>query len=277
MDLILPHSSYVVIIAVFIFIVAIRTVHYVAAPPPPASTSSTSYGGTVYYNSSPQQQQRKEKETTDMKMAGIIHLMLNSKKPLVAHNGLLDLMHLTDKFVKPLPDTLSEFKQLWSHIPIYDTKYLATILKNQPDPKLTTLKILSKQLQFDTTYVAYHDAGYDALITGRIFCSLLQQHFGGNLGNTSKVANKLFIGKSDYECWNLRDLKQMVERSLVFRFESTVPPSVFIDSLKELIVTFEVDPVHENRMLIKLYHEGTLELLRKFGSIAPYKPTIDNS
>jgi poly(A)-specific ribonuclease len=48
------------------------------------------------------------------------------QKPIITHNGMLDLMFLLDKFIEPLPDTVGEFKQkinaLFPHI--YDTKHL---------------------------------------------------------------------------------------------------------------------------------------------------------
>ena len=48
------------------------------------------------------------------------------KKPVVVHNGMLDLMFLYDKFFEPLPETVSEYTtRLHSLLPhIYDTKHL---------------------------------------------------------------------------------------------------------------------------------------------------------
>jgi hypothetical protein len=55
----------------------------------------------------------------------ILDLMQN-KKPLILHNGILDLMQLIDKFIEPLPESFEEFRSIVnSSFPqIYDTKYL---------------------------------------------------------------------------------------------------------------------------------------------------------
>ena len=39
----------------------------------------------------------------------IIEIMIMSKKPLIGHNMLLDLMFLYEHFIADLPDTLEEF------------------------------------------------------------------------------------------------------------------------------------------------------------------------
>lgn len=39
----------------------------------------------------------------------IVEAIIEKEKPLVVHNGHLDLLHLFDKFIGKAPDTLSEF------------------------------------------------------------------------------------------------------------------------------------------------------------------------
>uniref|UniRef100_A0A672UDJ6 PARN like ribonuclease domain containing exonuclease 1 n=1 Tax=Strigops habroptila TaxID=2489341 RepID=A0A672UDJ6_STRHB len=41
----------------------------------------------------------------------LFQILVQAKKPLVGHNMLLDLMHLHDKFYKPLPESYEEFKK----------------------------------------------------------------------------------------------------------------------------------------------------------------------
>lgn len=56
----------------------------------------------------------------------VVDFMASLKKPLIGHNGILDLMFLYDKFFRPLPDTQTEFKAgvngLFPHI--FDTKHM---------------------------------------------------------------------------------------------------------------------------------------------------------
>jgi hypothetical protein len=56
----------------------------------------------------------------------VIDLMADLKKPLITHNGIMDLMFLYDKFYRTLPETQGEFKSainsLFPHI--YDTKHM---------------------------------------------------------------------------------------------------------------------------------------------------------
>jgi hypothetical protein len=56
----------------------------------------------------------------------VIDFLADLKKPLISHNGIMDLMFLYDKFYRPLPETQTEFKAgvngLFPHI--YDTKHM---------------------------------------------------------------------------------------------------------------------------------------------------------
>ena len=59
----------------------------------------------------------------------IVKLMSSLKKPLICHNGLMDLMFLYEKFYNPLPESLADFKahlnSLYPHI--YDTKHMFNV------------------------------------------------------------------------------------------------------------------------------------------------------
>uniref|UniRef100_A0A8C3Y7A3 PARN like, ribonuclease domain containing 1 n=1 Tax=Catharus ustulatus TaxID=91951 RepID=A0A8C3Y7A3_CATUS len=41
----------------------------------------------------------------------LFQILVKAKKPLVGHNMLMDLMHLHDKFYRPLPESYEEFKK----------------------------------------------------------------------------------------------------------------------------------------------------------------------
>jgi len=46
----------------------------------------------------------------------IIHAILSSGRPIVLHNGMLDLCHLYSSFIGELPSSLEKFNQLWATI-----------------------------------------------------------------------------------------------------------------------------------------------------------------
>lgn len=128
-----------------------------------------------------------EKEGPFQKISSII---LNSKKPIVGHNCLLDVFYLYQHFHKNLPSTVEEFKSNFNSLfpIIYDTKTLAyndryldtilskndrhleklykTIMENENNYR--TPRIDCKELDLNSPKQA-HDAGYDAFMTGYIF------------------------------------------------------------------------------------------------------------
>ena len=57
----------------------------------------------------------------------VIQCLTKSQKPLVGHNFLLDIMHLIDQFLYPLPKSYLEFKEMVRCLfPImYDTKFIS--------------------------------------------------------------------------------------------------------------------------------------------------------
>lgn len=75
--------------------------------------------------------------------------LLQNKKPLIFHNGILDLMQLIDKFIEPLPESFEEFRSIvnTSFPQIYDTKYLiennSSLFSTFQD---TSLESVSKQI-----------------------------------------------------------------------------------------------------------------------------------
>ena len=140
---------------------------------------------------------RDEKQEKEEKMleevigfSKVIKLIAKSKKPLIGHNMLLDLFLTTTNFFGPPPLCLQDFKEFVNKLfpVIFDTKVIANtsrmnqILSNTslekmiasidaeqlPNPKV----IISEKLKEEAEYTsAYHQAGYDAYCTGRIFIS----------------------------------------------------------------------------------------------------------
>ena len=118
----------------------------------------------------------------------IVDFMSKLNKPIISHNGILDLMFLYDKFYRPLPETQMEFRtainSLFPHI--YDCKHMInTRLELQslfPNSMLSevykrvtlrpdfgfgqNIEIHSGFPDYSLSGDIYHEAGFDALMTG---------------------------------------------------------------------------------------------------------------
>jgi poly(A)-specific ribonuclease len=115
-------------------------------------------------------------------------LLTNSARPLVVHNGFLDLMFCYNAFESDLPETLPEFKVELGKIftnGIYDTRLIA--LESGLAPRGAALETLvslfgssrditvmdsGKYSSAGMNGTTFHEAGYDALLTGKVFLGL---------------------------------------------------------------------------------------------------------
>ena len=121
----------------------------------------------------------------------VVKMISQSGKLVVGHNMFLDLIHLTEQFLCPLPEQFEDFKATISGIfpRLVDTKVMANTQPFRdliPSSMLADLvKNVSKKpfqkvaVQFDKGFSDYgdsdekpHEAGYDAYITGLAFLSM---------------------------------------------------------------------------------------------------------
>ncbi|KFV95776.1 Poly(A)-specific ribonuclease PARN-like domain-containing protein 1, partial [Eurypyga helias] len=122
----------------------------------------------------------------------LFQTLVKAKKPLVGHNMLMDLMHLHEKFYKPLPESYEEFKRnIHNLFPVLlDTKTVTkSIWKKYPFPRASSLvevyavlcssNLNAKDpacpeivLASDCSRYAEkkypHEAGYDAFLCGSV-------------------------------------------------------------------------------------------------------------
>nr|XP_032635551.1 poly(A)-specific ribonuclease PARN isoform X1 [Chelonoidis abingdonii] len=140
-----------------------------------------------------QQKQAKEQEELSdaVGFSRVIHAIANSGKLVVGHNMLLDVMHTIHQFYCPLPEDLSEFKELVACVfpRLLDTKLMASTQPFKEIINNTSLAELEKRLKkipfnppevesaegfpsYDTASEQLHEAGYDAYITGLCFISM---------------------------------------------------------------------------------------------------------
>uniref|UniRef100_A0A8C5TRR3 Poly(A)-specific ribonuclease PARN n=1 Tax=Malurus cyaneus samueli TaxID=2593467 RepID=A0A8C5TRR3_9PASS len=130
-----------------------------------------------------QQKQAKEQEELNdaVGFSRVVHAIANSGKLVIGHNMLLDVMHTIHQFYCPLPDDLSEFKEVTSCysfsklIPfIINNTSLAELEKRLKEVPFSPPKVESAEgfPSYDTASEQLHEAGYDAYITGLCFISM---------------------------------------------------------------------------------------------------------
>lgn len=111
-------------------------------------------------------------------------------KLIVGHNMLLDLCHMVHQFFGPLPDTYTDFKELIHDLfpRLLDTKVLS---QSSQFKDLIPSSVLSHMLEtvskepftmpevipvadrsYSTSDETYHEAGYDAYVTGLCFIAM---------------------------------------------------------------------------------------------------------
>ncbi|NWR43432.1 PNDC1 ribonuclease, partial [Regulus satrapa] len=120
----------------------------------------------------------------------LFQILVKTKKPLVGHNMLMDLMHLHDKFYRPLPESYEEFKKnIHNLFPvILDTKTVTKAVqkvrctgkeKNLTHPLIFSSNLNPKGPPCPVIALASgcsryaekkfpHEAGYDAFLCGSV-------------------------------------------------------------------------------------------------------------
>lgn len=136
-----------------------------------------------------------------MGFSKVFKLLVSLKKPIIAHNALLDLMFVHQQFYKPLPQKYTDFKDSIHQLfpTIHDTKYLSFELREllsteqkwksnslsglvqyftekqgkylalgSPSVNLTC-KIDSDKSDVIVPSMKYHTAGWDSYFAGYVF------------------------------------------------------------------------------------------------------------
>ncbi|KAB7505848.1 Poly(A)-specific ribonuclease PARN, partial [Armadillidium nasatum] len=174
----------------------------------------------------------------------IVKAILESNKPLVGHNMILDLLHFVDKFITPLPPSLSQFKTVVkANLPtIYDTKVLARDPPFSANIINTALGRLYEELTsgysppsfgVEKGHQSYsisedgqaHDGGFDAFMTGVAFITMLKTLEGKRWGKApylkakslQKYSNKInFMGSYDIPFIDLEKSDVIPDRGYIF-------------------------------------------------------------
>lgn len=126
----------------------------------------------------------------------VVKALIDSKKPIIGHNMIYDIIYLLNQFVMPLPADYAEFVKEWHGLfpHVYDTKVLATASEYFSRTDLG--KVFEKcvndgrmrqllRISFDihngfTNYEGadllshHHEAAYDAYMTGYAFATIIK-------------------------------------------------------------------------------------------------------
>ncbi|XP_047741055.1 poly(A)-specific ribonuclease PARN-like isoform X2 [Hyalella azteca] len=174
----------------------------------------------------------------------IVFHLLKTGKPIVGHNCILDVMHLVDKCLQPVPLDLNSFKELYkaNFTLLYDTKLLTvgapfahqmenTSLErvykfaSSSCPKLTTLKGCRSYNLKSQEGTKEHDAGFDAFMTAVAFVGVVRKLGGPRKREKSlldsphlkNVANRTYLMQiCDMNALHLAGDDGVVDRTGVF-------------------------------------------------------------
>jgi len=149
--------------------------------------------------------------------------LMEAGRPLVLHNGFLDLLFAYHRFEEPLPETLAEFqsglqKTIVAGTKVFDTKWMATYtsvgqklgrqtglealvnsLDRQPQGDVPRIEFSAGFDRFSGPNKAFHDAAFDAYCTGRLFAYFCRSDRVWESAAASVPSKALGRPASDYE------------------------------------------------------------------------------
>lgn len=190
----------------------------------------------------------KEKEQAILDQIGVRRVfdaLVKAQKPLIGHNMLLDVCHIYDAFIGPLPVSAEAFRaEMHACFPvIFDTKYfgsycdplgrefrstgldeLYTATRDKIKYALPTIEFAEGFNDYNSDSSKCHEAAYDAFCTGYVFIKL--SHFvlsnGEEEDNVTPAsdllatwANRIYLARSN-DAFNMISLDSEARHSHVF-------------------------------------------------------------
>jgi hypothetical protein len=183
---------------------------------------------TKYHQFILEKEKHEEILEEEIGFAKYIKLISESKKAMIGHNFYFDMMFIYEKFINDLPETFFEYKtEINNYFPeLFDTKFITSkFAKEFDNTKLESIyrnmlkykyneyvQISPDAINGFCNYIdgensAFHDAGYDSVITGRCFIYLLK----GLENNFEKDFTKTKNGFIDFD--NIKLAKDFCNRS----------------------------------------------------------------
>lgn len=201
--------------------------------------------------------------------------IVKNKKIIIGHNLSIDILFCFSHFGESLPDSYEQFKRLIdaSFSGIYDTKYLYNSLSSKEETKYdSSLEVIYEKLSNkfkdsininiptgfinyfekinNKTEMEYHQADFDAFITGVAFCYLVTNYIENNKDKDKLLEFynfKVFFMKTFYKCFDLKNAEEFIQpktipyclRSLTktcdFDLEKIINDSKLFSIIKEKI------------------------------------------
>ena len=162
--------------------------------------------------------------------------IVKNKKIIIGHNLSIDILFCFSHFGESLPDSYEQFKRLIdaSFSGIYDTKYLYNSLSSKEETKYdSSLEVIYEKLSNkfkdsininiptgfinyfekinNKTEMEYHQADFDAFITGVAFCYLVTNYLENNKDKDKLLEFynfKVFFMKTFYKCFDLKNAEE---------------------------------------------------------------------
>ena len=171
--------------------------------------------------------------------------IVKNKKIIIGHNLSIDILFCFSHFGEALPDNYENFKKLvnTSFNGLYDTKYLYNSLSSKEDTKYdSSLEVIYEKLSEKfkdsvnisipagfTNYLEkmknnnksemeYHQADFDAFITGLAFCYLVNNYIENNKDKDKLLEfynYKIFFMKTFYKCFDLKNAEEFIEAKTI--------------------------------------------------------------
>jgi len=222
--------------------------------------------------------------------------------PIATHNGYLDLLFISQALGFELPETLELFKDSLQREVVgsfYDTKLLADRMPKVLECKSTVLgELHSAMMKKDglskfvcpAPFDAYendtsreHEAGYDALLTGKLFAFFREQ------GDIDQYSNHIFMMRSLFalDCKNVID-PLVRPHCVIFRlydFERSFKNPDFMQILEPIVSKYPREDIslnwiddHSLYLLVPKPAEEEVEaLLKKKEDVMKFEPyTVDS-
>ncbi|CAL1547260.1 unnamed protein product [Lymnaea stagnalis] len=224
----------------------------------------------------------------------VIRAIADSGKLVVGHNMFLDVIHAINQFQCPLPDDLEDFKTVVKSVfpRLLDTKLMASTQPFQEYIKYSALDELRLALQsspfhpakvvtadgftrYDDGAGAFHEAGYDAFVTGCCFATMA--NYLGKLQATPEnftlpssqliqpFINKLFLMRiADIPYLNLDGPDLEVSRDHVFHI--TFPKEWRISDLQSLFQPYgniQISWLTDTTCYVALYKKENAKIAMK--------------
>eukprot|EP00301_Raphidiophrys_heterophryoidea_P011627 c17780_g1_i1.p1 GENE.c17780_g1_i1~~c17780_g1_i1.p1 ORF type:complete len:538 (+),score=135.88 c17780_g1_i1:167-1780(+) len=179
-----------------------------------------------------QKEKREAKLSEQVGFRACIDAIRDAKVGIVSHNSYVKVLHAYDKFFRPLPRELAQFKHEWSSLfnTTIDTKYVIesslSQFKDLPNSSLSTVYDYfcrgpdAVKIEFAPGFEQYNETGhehepaFDAFVTGSVLASVTR-HLASLSATDSATTQQSIDANNNSSSGNQRPTIQSLDKSLV--------------------------------------------------------------